>query len=53
MIKNIIQLLNSDNHYGISKRVEIAKGKYELITSWKDGLIKIKRIIKYGKKARS
>lgn len=44
MIKNIIDTLNSAPHYGISERVEIAKGKYEMPTSWRNGWEKIKRI---------
>ena len=30
MIKNIIDMLKLDNHFGISENVEIAKGKYKL-----------------------
>ena len=44
MIKNIIDTLNSANHYGISERVEIAKGKYEMPITWKIGFEKIKRL---------
>ncbi|CAB4215660.1 hypothetical protein UFOVP1475_39 [uncultured Caudovirales phage] len=44
MIANIIDLLNSSEHYGVSDRVEIAKGKYEIPYTWKGGWIKIKRI---------
>lgn len=43
MIQNILDLLNANEFYGVSKNVEIAKGKYELPTSWKDSLYKIKR----------
>lgn len=49
MIKNIIDLLTMDEHYNISERVEIAKGKYEYITTWKAGWIKIKRHFKHGR----
>jgi hypothetical protein len=43
MIKGIIELLNTGNHYDISERVEIAKGKYQLPNTWKDVWYKIKR----------
>jgi len=49
MIKNIIDLLAIDKHYNISENVEIAKGKYEYITSWKAAWIKIKRHLKHGR----
>jgi hypothetical protein len=43
MIKNIIELLNAKEHFGLSERVEIAKGKYQLPNTWKDVWYKIKR----------
>jgi len=49
MIKNIIDLLAVNTHYGVSERVEIAKGKYEYITTWKAARIKIKRHLKHGR----
>jgi hypothetical protein len=49
MIKNIIDLLAMDEYYNISENVEIAKGKYEYITSWKAAWIKIKRHLKHGR----
>lgn len=49
MLKTIIDLLSMNNHYNISERVEIAKGKYEYIGTWKDSWNKIKRHWKYGK----
>ena len=51
-MKTILELLATGEHYGISERVEIAKGKYEYIATWKDAKRKIKRIISYGKEAR-
>ncbi len=48
MIKNILDLLNSDNWYGISENVEIAKGKYSGIKDFKQMKEQIKRL-KYGK----
>jgi len=44
MIKSVIELLAMDNYYGVSERVEIAKGKYQIAREWKDGLKKIKRL---------
>jgi hypothetical protein len=35
MIGNIVKLLQTDDFYGISKEIEIAKGKYQLIKSVK------------------
>lgn len=43
MIKNILELLSLDTHYGQSEIIEIAKGKYKLVTSWKQAFEKIKR----------
>lgn len=47
MIKEILNLLMIDNHYGESETIEIAKGKYELPNSWEKGFNQIKRIIKW------
>lgn len=43
MIKNILELLALNEHYGQSEVIEIAKGKYKIITSWRQGFEKIKR----------
>ena len=43
MIKNILDLLALHEHYGQSEIIEIAKGKYKLITTWKQGFEQIKR----------
>ena len=43
MIKNILDLLALNEHYGQSEVIEIAKGKYKLITTWKQGFEQIKR----------
>ena len=43
MIKNILDLLALHEHYGQSEVIEIAKGKYKLITTWKQGFENIKR----------
>ena len=44
MIPKIIELLQSNDFYNVSETVEIAKGKYELVENFKDGVTKIKRI---------
>jgi len=43
MIKGLIELLNASEYYGVSQRVEIAKGKYQIPLTWKDGWKKIIR----------
>lgn len=43
MIKNVIELLSISEYYGVSERVDIAKGKNELPNGWKDAFSKIKR----------
>jgi len=49
MIKNIIDLLQKDKYYNVSERVEIAKGKYKLPSTWKESWNKIKRHAKLNK----
>ena len=44
MIPKIIELLQSNDFYNVSKTVEIAKGKHEMVTNIKDGILKIKRV---------
>ena len=43
MIKHILELLALHEHYGQSEVIEIAKGKYKLLTSWRQGFEQIKR----------
>ena len=43
MIRDVIDLLNSDNFYGVSESIEIAKGKYELKNSIKEAYKQGKR----------
>jgi hypothetical protein len=43
MIKELVELLNSSDYYGVSERVDIAKGKYQMPVNWKDSFNKIKR----------
>jgi hypothetical protein len=44
MIKDIIDLLTLEEYYGISRRVDVAKGKYIIPYSWTQGWKQIKRI---------
>lgn len=43
----IFKLLKSDSYYGFSENIEIAKGKYKICESWKEGFEQIKRHYKY------
>jgi hypothetical protein len=49
MILEIIKTLNSNDFYGAGKYTEIAKGKNEYITTWKELKRKAKRIWKAKK----
>ena len=42
----LIKLLNLDNFYGSDETIEIAKGKYKLAETLKEGIEQIKRINK-------
>jgi len=44
MIPKIIELLQTNDFYNVSKTVEIAKGKNELTTNLQDGVLKLKRV---------
>lgn len=50
MLKNIIQLLQLDEHYGVSENIEIAKGKNQLLTTFKQGYRQLKRDLKWQSK---
>ena len=43
MIANIIKTLQDNNHYNSGEFTELAKGKNEMVTGWKDFKTKIKR----------
>lgn len=43
MIKHIIDLLQTNQFYGVSENVNIAKGKYAIPYTWKDLGNNIKR----------
>jgi hypothetical protein len=44
MIKSIIDLLAIREFYGVSREVDMAKGKYKIQYSWKEAKQQIKRI---------
>ena len=44
MITEIIKLLQMEEHKGISKDVEIAKGRHYLPTTWRGAVKAIKRM---------
>ena len=46
MLKQILELLAIEKHYGQSENIEIAKGKYKIIKTWGQGFESIKRIWK-------
>ena len=48
MIKNIIDLLNLYDWYGVSENVDIAKGKYRAVRNWDEAKKQLKRQY-YGK----
>ena len=43
MIKNILELLALEKHYGQSQVIEIAKGKYKIKRTLKEGFKQVKR----------
>jgi len=50
MIKDILNMLALNEHYGKSELIEIAKGKYQFQTTIKGGIKQIKRLIQWRKK---
>jgi len=50
MIKQILNMLSLNEHYGKSELIEIAKGKYQLQTTIKGGVKQIKRESKWQKR---
>lgn len=45
MIADIIKLLQADTYFGVSKEIEIAKGKYQRVTTVKQFKRQAKRLI--------
>jgi hypothetical protein len=48
MIKQILDMLNADDWYGVSENIDIAKGKYRGVRNIKEAKNQIKRRY-YGK----
>jgi len=48
-IKYAIDILRTNDFYGGGDNIEIAKGKYQMISNWNDAKTKIKRILKSKK----
>lgn len=46
MIKNIIDLLQVSDWYGISHNIDVAKGMYKAPKNWKETLSVVERIKK-------
>ena len=42
-MKELLDLLHSAEWYGVSETIDIAKGKNEMVTNWRDAIKKIKR----------
>ena len=42
-------MLRSNDFYGGGDNIEIAKGKYQIVSNWSDAKSKIKRLIKSKK----
>ena len=49
MMREVINLLMTHEHYNQSELIEIAKGKYEIPTTLKKGINQIKRISRWRK----
>jgi len=47
---NIFEILNIDDFYRESLVIEIAKGKYQRVTSWRQAFNKLKRKIQWLKR---
>ena len=50
MIKNIIDLLKTDDFYGIAEEIEVAKGRYKAPETIKEGIKLTKRQLQWQKK---
>ncbi len=51
-MENLLDLLKIDDWYGASENIEIAKGKYQLPKTLKQGLTQIKRSYKWQTRKR-
>lgn len=50
MITKIIQVLQSDNFYGVSENVEIAKGRNKVVRTLREFGTQLKRSVKWLKR---
>lgn len=50
MIKNIIELLGTDNFYNVSEEIDFAKGKYKAPETIREGIKNIKRQLRWQSK---
>ena len=50
MIKTALELLGLNDWFGVSKNIEVAKGKFEMKTTFKQGFKQIKRDIEWQRK---
>jgi len=53
MITDIIDLLNTNDFYGVSQNIDIAKGRHAIPLTWKDAFKNIKRRIWQIRKSKS
>ena len=42
----VIDMIRLYDFYGVSDNMEIAKGKNQIVSNWKEAKVKIKRLIK-------
>ena len=42
-MKELIEMLNMNEYYGVSENIDIAKGRYQIPYTWKDAWKNIKR----------
>lgn len=47
MIKNVIKLLKTQDFYGESEIIEIAKGRYKIPETWGEVIKNIKRQVRW------
>ena len=45
MIGSVVKLLQTTEFYNVSKEVEIAKGRYQYVNSWKKFIAQIRRAV--------
>ena len=50
MIKQIIELLKTDDFYGIAEEIEVAKGRYKAPETIKEGINSAKRRMQWQKR---